>query len=85
MLPDKVFGVLWFVLMGVSIFAAQSGPWSALLGGGIAVAVLLYTLFLEVRYAEHARRTGEEWLAGRHEASGYRNSGAGRSLLSWLP
>lgn len=65
MLSDNVFGVLWIVLMGVSVFAAQSGPWSAMLGGGIAVAVLLYTLFLEIRYTELARRTGEEWLAGR--------------------
>ncbi|HXV80307.1 MAG TPA: hypothetical protein VEG60_10550 [Candidatus Binatia bacterium] len=65
MLSDNVFMMLWIVLMGVSIFAAQSGPWSATLGGGTAIVVLVYTLFLQIQYTELAHRTGEEWLAGR--------------------
>lgn len=63
MLSDTAFGLLWIVLLGVSISAAQSGPWTAMVGGDIAIAVLFYTLFLQVEYAKLARHTGEEQLA----------------------
>jgi hypothetical protein len=59
MLPAKVFGVLWLVMTGGALYAAHDAP----LASAIALLVLIYVLFLEVRYTELLARDGAHELA----------------------
>jgi hypothetical protein len=60
MLPDKVFGILWFIAAGVAMFAAYVG--FATLAGTIAMAALIYVALLEARYTAMLAREAERAL-----------------------